>query len=563
MTVHLEVEAEVGKKAGTSDNQFDRERSGTTCTTNQEVNDTSAIDVKPKPGYDAPGTAGFFSSMINFVMTMIGMGLTIIPWSFSQCGLIPGIVMVIVCGILTAHCMCLLVKVTVTSRMDSYEDSARFFMGRAGFIIVSLMVFIDLMLGSFGCVISFIELLGEHEAGKIQGLVRQLASCNEGECDWLIKPFFGAIASILLLPTFGLKTLNKLTHVSTVAALSLIICFLMLVIIYPIFIGNEDFTDRNPSKPCLDNCQKYGDKFAYCDVNAESGKKTCICGPGHFGDSCAPPYKAISDDVVWIVWDWIGFANAFGVILLSYYAHFQVFVLYNELKDRENATKIINFVIYFFAIPGYIIFGLIGYALFGNEASDAVIFKNVPGVFGMTATFIIATCNLAKTPIFVNACRNVIVNSLSIQDKFISRFLISGVITFLCCLVGPYLSISEVVILCGISSGTLLGYVTPGLFVVQYIRSYGLDLQKKSALDWKYDDNEFVEEGPIEEKSNQSTKTLSILDVLNPFSSGFNRLPRKSKLMLMSGCMIGFFGAICGVYSASGFVVDMVHTHSA
>jgi len=551
----------------------------------------SSPNVKAKAGDDAPGHAGFISSTINFSMTMCGVGLMIMPWAFAQVGIVPAIILVILCGILTDYTFQLMIKITEKSRMTSYEDSARFYMGKYGFIIVSALVFFDLNLGALGCTSPFAVLMAESglECGKLvrpEGVLRQWAGCGEGGCPWLTQSVIGVVGFFILVPSFGLKRLNALIYPSTVATIALIICVLGLFVLYPVMISNEEWTDRNTVGKCVtspDMCTKYGDANATC--MAEFDK--CKCSEGFFGDACAEPYEAfhstfevgidpfgpyaevttatttttiagteteVEEEAPYF--NWYGYADAIGVILLAYYATFQIFVLQSELKRPEEAPKVVHTTIIGCCIPVYILFGFVGYALFGKEASDAFIYKNVPNMAGKLACFAIGIAMLCKAPLYFSAVRNLIIGACKLPENFLTRFLVSMFVALFHFVVGPFISIKNTIILTGMLSGSILGFVVPGLLVVQYIRYYGLDFHKSPA-DLKHSNpngEKCAEEGNKSEESiDDKNSPIDIMDVLF-FKGDFWRLPTESKLMLVSGWSLVVIGTVAGIFACAGFM---------
>lgn len=96
-----------------------------------------------------------FGATANLINAIVGSGIVGIPYAIQQAGLVAGVGLVCLCALLTEKSLRLLVETAKHASAPSYETTMEAAFGRAGFLFVSINMFIM----SYGAMLSYLMIV--------------------------------------------------------------------------------------------------------------------------------------------------------------------------------------------------------------------------------------------------------------------------------------------------------------------------------------------------------------------------------------------------------------------
>jgi len=108
-----------------------------------------------KKEVDKESKSSVFGTSGNLVNAIVGAGIVGIPYAMKECGLVAGIMMVILCAYLTVVSLRLLIETAKHVGVPSYEVLAEASFGTFGFYFISVNMFIM----AYGAMISYLIII--------------------------------------------------------------------------------------------------------------------------------------------------------------------------------------------------------------------------------------------------------------------------------------------------------------------------------------------------------------------------------------------------------------------
>lgn len=230
--------------------------------------------------------------MLFQVTGAIGSGIVYLPYAAGSCGLILGLILIIIMGIVSAHttviCGVILLqarnlaqKILPRKAVETFEDIGRVAWGRVGFIFVSFVNYLDLVL----TVAVFMGTL----ASTIQDVIVNAAGENrneDGSLNFSYEPSYGLFlllvgACILVVfPLCCLKSMDAISKMSILGVAANVVILLCIIISAcmdnPDFEANVNFMGVQAHNKTCNTKESYMDMFILADdskpYNAESNK---------------------------------------------------------------------------------------------------------------------------------------------------------------------------------------------------------------------------------------------------------------------------------------------------
>lgn len=382
-------------------------------------------------------------SCFTLIMTTVGIGVLLIPQGFAFSGVVPGVIVILICGFMTDICLCMLVRASEGAQKFSYEECAEHYLGVVGGYVVAITVIIDLI---FSCLS-----LTQIGMGSLTVVFSRWAHCKfdtskstHVPCDdriecttFFSRELLGFAFLLVMSPFLVRKSVHALRHVSMFAAASLMTSFCLLFALHAYL--------TNSSKPDLQEA-----------------------------------YPLPWNDTVEMYTDFGGFCCMFGLAFLCYLCQFQIFIIYKELEDRSNIRTVIHASMLGFVTPVYIIVGLVGYCLMGRKLQELKenIFDNFAEYpLGQVAGLIVATTSVLKLPLLFNPLRTMISELIAVKwtfpDRWYYRLPLTVVICIMIYFVALYATLSNVSLVTGATTGSTLGFIFPGIYFIRWVQLYG------------------------------------------------------------------------------------------
>jgi len=383
--------------------------------------------------------------VISLAMTTMGIGLLTIPGAFAEAGYVWGTLCIVVCGILTDICLSILVMMSNRSETDNYEDNAERYLGPLGGKIVKYVVTFDLYLSIVSLINIFAKSFGERPEvqGDKNGLLREWFGCTKpDDCPHLCMALVGFLGLVVIFPALLMKSVHSIRHVSTVALACLFTAVGILIGIYFYAAGNGvEYTHGGVTR-----------KYSYKHKSVAA-----------FGNGPAETKNLLH-----------GMINMFAIANLGMMCHFAAPPINKELRLPKDMSKVIHIGIMGIVVPIYLIVGLLGYFFLGDklQTSDG----NVLDILsdwkaGQAARCIMACAVLLKMPLYFNSTREAIRTELGIKDSFLMNVIITTLIAGIAYLLAIFVNLDTISEFTGATTGTLLGYVFPGLCLLQFVKS--------------------------------------------------------------------------------------------
>lgn len=305
------------------------------------------------------GTSTFWQSWFNTVNALVGVGILSLPLAISYAGLIPGLVLFLLCGLVTNYTGKVLAHIMAAEpSLRTYADIGNRAFGPKARLLVSFFFCLELWAVSTALVILFgdsvramiISSVDHTRSGMASHILATMA-------EWPVAAF-KAFGVLFVLPTMFLP-LRWLSPVSVIGIISVVTLFSVVLadgLIKPEAPGSL----RDPIPPAL--------------------------GP-----------------------QWMRLPLSFGLIMSGFSSHPIIPSLFKDMRNPKQFRLMLNWA-YVGATIIYLGMGLIGYLMFGREVSDEITrnlahTKGYPRVLNKVALCLIIINPLSK---FALAARPVV-----------------------------------------------------------------------------------------------------------------------------------------------------------
>jgi len=439
--------------------------------------------------------ASFWSSFLTLVMSNLGLGILSLPYAFTRGGIIPSIVITIICGILSDKTLCMLMRAVADSKGKSItmEELCEKYFGLAGQKLCIWNTMINLFLCTVSLFSVFMETWGRiSKDNDKQGLLREMLNCGVTECAGISKVTVGLLGLGLIFPVFLQRSLHNIRHASTIAAVCLVVSLGMYF-----YLILQNLAEHGVHQ----NVQLFGTPLGICSV--------------------------------------------IGSLVTAYLCHFNILQVYFEADKPEEIYKVTHYTMLGVCMPLNILVGLSGYLVFGGDV-EPNIFDSMSSSAGKVAAFIIALTSIFKLPLVFNPFRDCFFTELNLKEGYwCTRTLLYFFLALLAFVVAIFVNLADVAALSGAVTGTLMAFIIPGACYVAYVNAQlkeQLPLSKRE-ITQTVDSNEPSSTDVSASKSLRGYKLLQAL------------LKADRKKVLHGLFFIGF-GISAGT---AGFVVNLIN----
>lgn len=270
----------------------------------------NSVEIKDE---EIQGTAHWLSVYFNLINSTVGAGIVAIPLVLNQCGIIVGIIMMVLNALLANYSLHLLILSSHIKKKYSYKDLAIEAFGKW----VGPIFEICIIMLCYGVCTVFVIIMSRMFPSLIQLIT-----------DIPILSNMYLVTSIIMIPLFILCSLKRIEFLAYTSFIAIVgILYMVLVVIAKFF--------ERTAKSSLPN-----------------------------------------EDFVWVNSDIIQILNSIPTLVFAYGSHITLLPMYSELKNRNPRymSYIINsgvFTCLFF----YMLVGSAGYLQFANiiPFSDAIL----------------------------------------------------------------------------------------------------------------------------------------------------------------------------------------------
>ncbi|RDX62934.1 Amino acid transporter AVT6A, partial [Mucuna pruriens] len=189
--------------------------------------------------------SSFSSAVFNLSTTIVGAGIMALPAAVKQLGLIPGLVMIVLCAILTESSITMLVRFTRASKSSTYSGAVRDAFGNLGRNLLLLCIIVN----NVGILVVYMVIIGDVFSGSWSEGVHYSGVVEEwfGQSWWSTRPVLLLLTTLLILvPLASFRRVDSLRYTS---ALSVGLAVVFVVITAGI--GVVKFMDGNIGMPRL------------------------------------------------------------------------------------------------------------------------------------------------------------------------------------------------------------------------------------------------------------------------------------------------------------------------
>ncbi|XP_058725089.1 amino acid transporter AVT6B-like [Vicia villosa] len=291
------------------------------------VPDTKRDDVEG--GFDG---SSFTGAVFNLSTTIVGAGIMALPAAVKQLGLIPGLIMIVLCAMITESSIVILLRFTHASKSSTYSGVVRDGYGDVGRFFLLLCIIFNNM----GMLVVYMVIIGDVFSGTWSQGVHYSGVLDEwfGQRFWSTRPILLFLTTIFVfIPLASFRRVDSLRYTS---ALSVGLAIVFVVITAGLAIV----------------------KFFY----------------GSIGMPRLMP-KLTNDESFWKLFTTI------PILVTAYICHHNVHPIENELKDTSHMNAIVRTSLILCTCV-YMATSLFGILLFGDKIQDDVL-ANFDGDLGV------------------------------------------------------------------------------------------------------------------------------------------------------------------------------------
>ncbi|KAG4962562.1 hypothetical protein AAZX31_14G090200 [Glycine max] len=276
--------------------------------------------------------SSFSGAVFNLSTTIVGAGIMALPAAVKQLGLIPGLVMIILCAMLTESSISMLVRFTRASKSSTYSGVVRDAFGGLGRNLLLLCIIVN----NVGMLVVYMVIIGDVFSGSWSEGVHYSGVVEEwfGQRWWSTRPVLLFLTAILVLvPLASFRRVDSLRYTS---ALSVGLAIVFVVITAGIAIVK--FIDGSIVMPRL-----------------------------------MPKFTGLES--FWKLFTTI------PILVSAYICHHNVHPIENELQDPSQMKAIVRTSL-LLCSSVYIATSLFGFFLFGDNTLDDIL-ANFDGDLGV------------------------------------------------------------------------------------------------------------------------------------------------------------------------------------
>ncbi|KAL8941441.1 MAG: hypothetical protein Q9216_002246 [Gyalolechia sp. 2 TL-2023] len=293
------------------------------------------------------GQAGWLSSVINLVNTIVGAGVLAMPLALSRMGMVLGVIVIVWAGLTAGFGLYL------QTRCARYLErgSASFFaLSQITYPNAAVIFDAAIAIKCFGVGVSYLIIIGDLMPGVVRGF-----SENAAGVSFLVDRHFWVTGFMLIvIPLSFLRRLDSLKYTSVIALIS--IGYLVILVVAH-FVKGDTMADRGPIRV----------------VHWESAVATL---------------------------------SSFPVIVFAYTCHQNMFSILNEIGNNSH-FRTTGVVLASVGVSGfiYILVAITGYLSFGNAVAGNIVSIYAPAVSSTIGKAAIVILVMFSYPLQVHPCR--------------------------------------------------------------------------------------------------------------------------------------------------------------
>ncbi|TKY57930.1 Sodium-coupled neutral amino acid transporter 1 [Spatholobus suberectus] len=302
------------------------------CRRSPKTHHRNPISLKHNAGEGGFDGSSFSGAVFNLSTTIVGAGIMALPAAVRQLGLIPGLVMIILCAMLTESSVAMLVRFTRASKSSTYSGVVRDAFGSLGRNLLLLCIIVN----NVGMLVVYMVIIGDVFSGSWSEGVHYSGVVEEwfGQRWWSTRPVLLLLTTLLVLvPLASFRRVDSLRYTS---ALSVGLAIVFVVITAGIAIVK--FVDRSIGMPRL-----------------------------------MPKFTGLES--FWKLF------TSIPILVSAFICHHNVHPIENELKDPSQMKAIVRTSL-LLCSSVYIMTSLFGFFLFGDKTLDDVL-ANFDGDLGV------------------------------------------------------------------------------------------------------------------------------------------------------------------------------------
>ncbi|XP_020206797.2 amino acid transporter AVT6A [Cajanus cajan] len=172
--------------------------------------------LSPISGKDGSDGSSFSGAVFNLSTTVVGAGIMALPAAVKQLGLIPGLVMIILCAMLTESSITMLVRFTRASKSSTYSGVVRDAFGGLGRNLLLLCIIVN----NVGMLVVYMVIIGDVFSGTWSEGVHYSGVLEEwfGQRWWSTRPILLLLTTFLvLLPLASFRRVDSLRYTSALS----------------------------------------------------------------------------------------------------------------------------------------------------------------------------------------------------------------------------------------------------------------------------------------------------------------------------------------------------------
>mmetsp|Transcript_27804 Transcript_27804/g.45857 ORF Transcript_27804/g.45857 Transcript_27804/m.45857 type:complete len:562 (+) Transcript_27804:22-1707(+) len=347
--------------------------------------DSLNVNAKPPPGSGSKSKLGFsamllqsnmasnISTSFNIIKGIMGVGILTMPWSISNVGLLPSVILILLSFVLSYICWILLCYLCQHYNVYAYRDIGFVLFGHkfANFLDVVLLVFLYLVCILYIVFLSEFAMDGLSEFGiPIDDSITFSNLYTIASLSQFVKTKFFIITASVFVILFPLSLLPRLDMLKYSSFLGIIGCFYTIGLVAFVFFDNKDQTGVYVAKS-VDFWGNFHHPHNSASTESSNGR--------------------------WYGWYWL---SSFSVFVACFNTHFNCPALYGELKHKTPSKYIkISSISFILVLVINFIIGLCGYFAFGTDCDENILDTLNHGLIVGVARFIMTLTIIGTYPL--------------------------------------------------------------------------------------------------------------------------------------------------------------------
>ncbi|OZJ04345.1 hypothetical protein BZG36_02388 [Bifiguratus adelaidae] len=395
----------------------------------------------PEHGYSnvTSASASVLSGSVNLANTILGTGMLAMPSAIASVGIIPGILLILLCGTASG---CGLYFLTQAARHIPGRNASFFAVSQVTYPKAAIFFDLAIAIKCFGVAISYLIIISDLMPQVAHSLF--FISLDSGSILVAGRFWLTIFMLLIVVPLSFLRKLDSLKYTSIIALFAVV--YLIAIVIW---------NSIGPSTPT--------DTASEVNIARFSSK----------------------------------IFTSLPVLIFAFTCHQNMFTVYNELSD--NSQPMVNKVIQASigsAVCIYETIGILGYIAFGNAVRPNVIVEYPVSIFITVGRLAIVIMVLFSYPLQAHPCRASLDKVLSYRKHSVESatkvptapsqvkwfWTTTGILVFSYLIAMFGLELDIVLSFVGSTGSTIISFVLPGLFYYKLQENQPMTKSKAIAI---------------------------------------------------------------------------------